>query len=235
MTPAIPQIATEAAAAYRRAGPWAYRFALGKLSGDPLFAALLAPGLLPAHARYLDLGCGQGLLAAWLLAAARLHARRSPATDAPPPAIARYHGIELLDAAVRRGRIALADHPFVTLESGDATAAPLPPADVVCLIDVLHYIPAASQEALLARIRSGLAGDGRLLLRVGDAAAGLPYRLSRWTDSLVVLAHSGRLPRLHGRPLADWLALLRQLGYRSETRSMGGAGFANVLILAEPD
>ncbi|MBP8265445.1 MAG: methyltransferase type 11, partial [Zoogloea sp.] len=72
MTPAIPQIATEAAAAYRRAGPWAYRFALGKLSGDPLFAALLAPGLLPARARYLDLGCGQGLLAAWLLAAARL-------------------------------------------------------------------------------------------------------------------------------------------------------------------
>ena len=46
-----------ASAPYRPAGPWAWRFARGKLGGDPLFAALLGPGLLPASGRYLDLGC----------------------------------------------------------------------------------------------------------------------------------------------------------------------------------
>ena len=40
----------------------------GKLRGDPVYAALLAQGLLAGRARVLDLGCGQGLLAAWLLA-----------------------------------------------------------------------------------------------------------------------------------------------------------------------
>ncbi len=236
MTPLIRQLATAAAAAYRPAGRWAWHFARGKLGGDPLFAALLAPGLLPRRGRYLDLGCGQGLLAAWLLAAGRRHAAGSwPAQVPPPPALAGYHGVELLDAAVRRGRIALAGADHVSLAGGDMTAAPLPPADVVTLIDVLHYIPPDAQRALLARIRASLAPDARLLLRVGDASAGLAYRLSRLTDSLVVVAHGGRWPQLHGRRLADWLGLLLALGYRCETHPMGGAGFANTLIVARPD
>lgn len=52
-------------------GRFAYHFARGKLGGDPVFLALLERGLLSDRARILDLGCGQGLLAAWLLAARR--------------------------------------------------------------------------------------------------------------------------------------------------------------------
>lgn len=229
------RLVTEASASYRSAGPWAWHFARGKLGGDPLFTALLDPGLLPARGRYLDLGCGQGLLAAWLLAAARLHDRGQwPADLPPPPRLADYQGVELLAAAVRRARTAFTDSPApIRVNTGDMCTAPLPAADVVSLIDVLHYIPADRQEALLRRIRDSLGSDGRLLLRVGDAAAGLPYRLSRLTDSLVVLAHCGRFPQLHGRPLDAWLTLLQNIGFRTETRPMGSAGFANTLILAQ--
>ena len=62
-----------ASAPYRAAGKFAYHFARGKLGGDPMFLALLQRGLIPDRSRILDLGCGQGLLAAWLLAARQLY------------------------------------------------------------------------------------------------------------------------------------------------------------------
>lgn len=228
MTARLTQLAAAAADRYRPAGRWTYHFARGKLTRDPLFPALLTPGLLPAQGSYLDLGCGQGLLAAWLRAAAH-----APST-APAPQLTRYHGIELHAATVGRGRIAFGDDPAIQLHVGDMTTAPLPPADVVTLIDVLHYIPTAAQDALLARIRSALPPHARLLLRVGDASAGLAHQLSRLTDSLVVFGHGGGWPNLHCRPLDAWLALLRRLDFACETHPMGGAGFANTLILARP-
>ena len=55
---------------YRNAGVFAYNFARGKLRGDPVFRALLERGMLLGRGRILDLGCGQGLLAAWADSAA---------------------------------------------------------------------------------------------------------------------------------------------------------------------
>lgn len=232
----LHQLVDQASAPYRPAGPWAWHFARGKLRGDPLFAALLEPGLLPASGRYLDLGCGQGLLASWLLAAAPA---RPPGPEAglarPLPRMSAYHGVDMQAHSIAHARQALAASPLpLQLEVGDMCAAPLPPADVVTLFDVLHYVPAAAQETLLQRIRGSLPHDGRLLMRVGDAAAGLPHHLSRLVDSLVVLGHGGGWPRLHCRSAASWCALLRELGFSTEIRAMPGAGFANVLILAHP-
>ena len=226
----------QASAPYRPAGPWAWRFARGKLGGDPLFAALLGPGLLPASGRYLDLGCGQGLLASWLHAAATLHAGPDwPAAQAAPPRISAYHGLDMQAAAIGHARQALAGCDFpVRLELGDLRDSVLPEADVITLFDVLHYLPSSAQEELLRRIRSSLAANGRLLLRVGDGAAGLPHHLSRIVDSLVVRAQGGAWPRLHCRPVAAWQALLGELGFHTEPCPMAGAGFANVLLHARP-
>lgn len=228
----LQQLVEQASAPYRPAGPWAWHFARGKLKGDPLFAALLEPGLLPASGRYLDLGCGQGLLASWLLAAA---GALPPTTACRLPRMNAYHGVDMQAHSITHARQALASSPLpVQLDVGDMCAAPLPPADVVTLFDVLHYVPPAAQEALLHRIRTALPGDGRLLMRVGDASAGLPHHLSRLVDSLVVVAHGGGWPRLHCRSTASWCALLHDLGFTTELRSMSGAGFANALILARP-
>lgn len=230
MSAPLARLAADAANLYRPAGRWAYHFAHGKLSRDPLFPALLTPGLLPAEARILDLGCGQGLLAAWLRTATR---QRASASN-PAPRITHYHGIELHAAAVERGRIALGRAPSIHLQVDDITTATLPTADVITLIDVLHYLPPDAQETLLSHIRTVLPPHGRLLLRIGNADAGFAHRLSRLTDSLVVCGHGGGWPSLHCRTLDAWLALLQQRGFRCETQPMGGAGFANVLILAQP-
>ncbi|MBP8272088.1 MAG: methyltransferase type 11, partial [Sphaerotilus sp.] len=58
-----------ASARYRPAGRYAWHFARGKLRLDPVFRHLVEAGLVPAGARVLDLGCGQGLLGSLLQAA----------------------------------------------------------------------------------------------------------------------------------------------------------------------
>ena len=58
-----------ASAPYWSTDLFAYYRARGKLRGDPAFTQILKEGLLLGAQRILDLGCGQGLLAAWLLAA----------------------------------------------------------------------------------------------------------------------------------------------------------------------
>ena len=54
---------------YLTAGRYPYHFARNKLRFDPVFVTLLRRGLIPDRARVIDLGYGQGLLAALLLAA----------------------------------------------------------------------------------------------------------------------------------------------------------------------
>ena len=60
---------------YRSAGRFAYYFARGKLRTDPVYRAILELGLLRGRTRVLDLGCGQGLLTAWLRAAEHCYQR----------------------------------------------------------------------------------------------------------------------------------------------------------------
>jgi 2-polyprenyl-3-methyl-5-hydroxy-6-metoxy-1,4-benzoquinol methylase len=74
---------------YRSVGRFAYYFARGKLRTDPVYRAILEFGLLRGRARVLDLGCGQGLLAAWLRAAERQLAT-GLAAGAAGPFHARY-------------------------------------------------------------------------------------------------------------------------------------------------
>ena len=64
-----------AARPYLAAGLYPYFFARGKLGCDPVFVSLLRCGRFPGGARIPDLGCGQGVLAAVLIAARRQQAR----------------------------------------------------------------------------------------------------------------------------------------------------------------
>ena len=66
----------EASRPFQGGGHFAYHYSRGKLSSDSIFREILKRGLFPAVARYLDLGCGQGSLFSWLLAARKLQALR---------------------------------------------------------------------------------------------------------------------------------------------------------------
>lgn len=234
---AWPELLEQASAPYRQAGRFAWHFARGKLGRDPVFRAMLERGLLPAHARVLDLGAGQGLLASLLAAIDRQAARPGgwPADWAPPPIQARYHGVELMPRDVDRARAALgAFSDRVQFVCADMCSAPLPTSDVVVILDVLHYVPQAAQEALLGRVRDAMAPSGRLLLRVGDAAQAGGFRISQWVDRIVTMVRGHRVPPTFCRPLTEWVALLEGLGFRVQPAPMSqGTPFANVLLVAD--
>lgn len=220
-----------AAAPYRRAGYFAWHFARNKLSIDPVFLALFERGLLPERVRLLDLGCGQGLLASLLIAARALYdAGNWLPSWAPPPRIEALRGIELMPSDVARARNALGTGAEII--AGDIREADFGIADAVVVLDVLHYMAYPDQEALLRRIRNALTPRGVLLLRVGDAGAGLPFFVSLWADRLVTFLRGHRLPTLCCRPLRAWRKLLEDLGLAVEAIPMSeGTPFANVLLV----
>jgi len=162
----------QASEPYAQAGRFAYHFARGKLRGDPVFRAILELGLLRGYRHILDLGCGQGLLAAWLRAAAHCYERGTwPRAWPPAPRPQSMRGIELRAREVERARRALG--PGCEVVQADIRSAVFGSADAVVILDVLHYLPAPSQREVLQRVRAALPRGGLLLLRVGDADAGL--------------------------------------------------------------
>lgn len=223
-----------ASAPYRAADPFAWYFARGKLRADPVFISLLQLGLIPANARLLDLGCGQGLLTAWLLAA-RIHAERGdwPADWPQPPSLASIRGIELLARNIERARRALGNHATFTL--GNLCDADFGQADAIVMLDVLHYMDYDSQASTLRRIRDALSPAGSLILRIGDAAGGLQFHISYWVDRLVWLLRGARNHRLYCRSLDEWQQLLHDSNFSVETVPIAqGTNSANVLLVAKP-
>src|ERR1700738_1358243 len=99
-----------ASAPYWSTDLFAYYRARGKLRGDPAFTGILREGLLVGSERILDLGCGQGLLAAWLVGARSSFDQRPhlwPSEWLAPPRPTSFRGIELRRRDVQRARVAL--------------------------------------------------------------------------------------------------------------------------------
>ncbi|HEV7432418.1 MAG TPA: class I SAM-dependent methyltransferase [Steroidobacteraceae bacterium] len=223
-----------AGAQYRSSGRFAYHFARGKLSMDPVFTATLVLGLIPDGARILDLGCGQGVLAAWLLAAGQLHTAGTWCPQwPPPPAGWSFRGLEFVLREVERARQAFGER--ATVELGDIRSVEFGPSDAVVIFDVLHYMAPSAQEAVLRRVRTSLSAGGVLLLRVGDAAGGLPFTFSRWVDQGKLLLMGRGWNKLHCRAIAAWIELLHGLEFRTRAIPMSAnTPFANVLLVAHP-
>ncbi len=219
---------------YLKAGHdlFAYFFARGKLQWDPVYRAVLEGGLLQGRRRILDLGCGQGLLTAWLNAAARIHDRGHwPERWPAPPRPASIRGIELRAREVKRARHALG--PDAEVEHGDIRDTDFGAADAIVVLDVLHYLHPAAQRDILIRIRGALPDGGLLLLRVGDAGSGLKYHCTRWVDRVVVLLRTHTWTTPHFRSVPEWRSLLAEMGFDSEALPMSaGTPFANVLLIA---
>jgi hypothetical protein len=82
-------------------------------------------------------------------------------------------------------------------------------------------------------VRDCLRPGGALLLRIGDAGAGLPFRIGDGVDRLVTRVRGHRAAPTHCRALPAWMVVLAGLGFDVEALPMSrGTPFANVLLAA---
>jgi len=221
-----------AARPYLAAGLYPYFFARGKLGYDPVYLSLLRRGGIADGARILDLGCGQGLLAAVLIAARRQYeAGAWPMGWPAPPSTTQLYGIELQERPANWARIALAGGASV--QTGDLRHAVLPDADAVFILDVLHYLEPEAQQRVLEQVAHALRAGGTLFMRVADIAAGLRFGFTRVADRFFAMMRGQRVPPHHHRSLAHWTAMLHSFGFAVEAEPMSeGTPFANVLLVA---
>jgi len=228
---ALEAIVAAAGSAYAPAGRTPLHFARGKLRHDPVFRAIVARGLIPDGTRLVDLGCGQGVLPAFLVAARGCYERGEwPAAWPPPARLASVLGVDLRRRAIAAARVALGGR--ATVEVGDVRDAEIPPCDVVAILDVLHYVPVPDQDRVLARCATAITPGGRLLLRVCDADAGVRAAITRLSDQAITLLRGG-WPRLHTRGLKSWITAVERVGFGVEAAPMSaGTPFANVLLVA---
>jgi len=228
---AVESLIEETSRRYIAAGVFSWEFVRGKLRHDPVYFALLARGDLPATGRLLDLGCGRGILLS-LLSGARDQAARGvyPESWPAPPVGLSLHGIEGRAKIARAARLALREE--ATIEGGDLCQAPLPPAEAVYLLDVLHYLPKDEQERLLDRVVAAMPREGGLLVvREADAAGGAAFARTRAAERLCAWARGHFRQRFHFRSAAEWQAILEACGLAvTLVPASDGTPYANVLL-----
>jgi SAM-dependent methyltransferase len=218
---------------YRSAGRFAWRFANGKLKGDPVFFGLLEHGLLPDGGRLIDLGCGQGLLASWLLEARTLHESGNWPEDWPSaPKIGEIWGLELMPKDVARARAALGER--ARIDQGDIRTVDFGKTDIAIILDVLHYISYEAQEDVLRRIRAALPAGGTFITRIGDAAGGLPFYYSNWVDRVIFFMRGHGIIPIYCRTTDQWLEVLKRCGFEASSMPMHkGTPFCSVMLIAK--
>lgn len=209
---------------YRAAGRFTEGFVRGKLRHDPVYAYLLSnPDWLPRTGRVLDLGCGRGILMSVLLEAQKLALISSMEL--------RLCGIDLRPNDAAAAKLALSDEAEIAV--ADVRTAALPACGAVVLLDLLLYLAAEEQEALLKRIANVLSKGGALILREADAGSGPRFQATRTAERLCALARGHLRQHYHHRSKAEWRSLLEALGFSVETVPMSeGTPFANVLFIA---
>ena len=192
----------------------ARQFVRWKLRLDRIFELLAAENL--GSGTVVDLGCGYGI--ALCFAAFGDNRRRLIGCD--------------LDAR----RIAVARRALGTLNA-DVTVADiryfeLPPAGLILILDVLQYLPAAEQLALLKRCCSALAPDGILVFRVPDCERGLRSAIAMAFERLIfAIGGDGFRPRVLS--VAEYRGALENAGMQLEAhRFQNRLPLVHVLFIA---
>ncbi|KRG42317.1 methyltransferase [Stenotrophomonas panacihumi] len=196
-----------------------YHYVQAKLRTDPLYAGVLAT-LRGTPWPVLDLGCGLGLLAHALRAGEQAQGYLGVDIDAAK--IAR---------ATRAAQVAgLHDVRFTALDLAEALPAH---AGSVALLDVLQYLPATRQQALLAEAATRLAPDAPLVIRTPLAGDHPRGRFTRIADRLGHLSGWMRTSPRDYPSREGLLATLASLGLQGECSPLyGNTPFNNWLVVA---
>lgn len=169
--------------------------------------------LIPREGVILDLGTGYGTFA-------NLLALQAPGR--------RVVGLEL-----DRAKAAVADRgvPGAVFSLENAVEAPLPEADAILLIHVLHHLRSFEEQALLLRrCRAALKPGGRLIVCEVDRRPWWKFALAHLADWILYPGD----PILYRMP-EDLAALLSAEGFSSELlRVDEGTPFSHVAFVCPP-
>ncbi len=167
--------------------------------------------------RVLDLGCGLGMLGV-LVGETGLGVA--------------IHGTDWDTRKLKWAAAAAEGLPGVTFAFMDLLAAPLPHADCVVLLDVLHYHAPEAQDALLERVADSLSPGGAILVREADA--GRQRFVARAAERFAAFLGWHRTAgRFHYRSSEALGATLEHLGFQVRVVPAGNVLHrANVLVVA---
>ncbi len=215
--------ATRIARAYLPPHPlgnrWDYYYTRAKLGSDPLYPGALQ-ALRGSSAPLLDLGCGLGLLAHALRMDGQAFAYLGVDNDADKIARARSVAAK---AGLREARFEVVD-----------LAEGLPAhAGSVAILDVLQYLSADAQRALIAKVIGMLTPGARLVIRTALGDDTRRGQTSRFTDRLAnLIGWMQSRPKCY--PDADAMrAQLAAAGLRTTFSPLyGNTPFNNWLIVA---
>ncbi|MCK6526113.1 DUF2062 domain-containing protein [Myxococcota bacterium] len=194
-------------------------FVRRKLGYDPIFRTL--PPLIPDGADVCDVGCGRGLLLAVLAARGHRGALR---------------GFDWDDARLGTARHLSGGRGDVALARADARSAPIPEADVIVLVDLLHYLAPQEQDAVLEAAILRLRPGGRLLLRDMDVSPGAGWRggLHRLQERLTTSLGVNRGERVAPPGLDAIQARLEARGFAVRSQRIAGwFGSTDRLLVAD--
>jgi uncharacterized protein (DUF2062 family)/SAM-dependent methyltransferase len=200
---------------FARSGLTPRQFVRWKLRLDRIFELLAAENLGSGTA--VDLGCGYGI--ALCFAAFGDNRRRLVGCD-----------LDVHRVAVARRALGSLNAEMTV---ADIREFELPPAGLILILDVLQYLRAAEQQALLKRCCSALAPGGTLIFRVHDRERGLRSTLAMAFDRLIFACSGvGIQPRV--LPIAEYRGVLEDAGMRLEERRFENRlPLAHVLFVAK--
>ena len=207
----------------------AWEFARGKLRGDPVYRAIVCDAILPSGGTLVDVGCGQGLTLALLADAERCFRTGAwPRRWHAPPLFDRRIGIELRSRTADVARKALQGDAEII--AADIRSLTQTRCRAALFLDVLHMIPRAEQDVVIATTVAGLEPGGVMLIREADASGGWRFTAVRAANRSKAIAFGAWRQRFYFRTADEWLACFAAHGLSAELRPMSTGMFANVLF-----
>ncbi len=178
----------------------------GKLRDDPVFPAafeLLQQTPLPV----LDLGCGMGLLQFYL---------RERGYDAP------LVGVDFDERKIRHAdRVGQRAYHDLTFSTGDAGSVETFHGHVV-MFDMLHYLDAERQAALLAQVAAQIAPGGYCLIRDTLRDGTWRFRATAFGEFFITAITWQKTGAVHYPTVDDTCAPFRERGFSCDVRPLWG-------------
>lgn len=190
-------------------------YARGKLGSDPVATQLLELGRAQPMGHVVDVGSGRGQMGIMLLLAG---------------IASEVTGFDWDEGKVAEANAA-ATGLAATFTRGDVREHAIPSCDTLLLLDVLHYLTDAQQEALV--LRAAAAARRTIVVRELDPDRGWRSFTTRAQEAVTTTFGYNVGERVRVRPIADVVRPLEQAGFTVRVEpSWGSTPFANVAIIA---